>query len=189
MTVQINDVHTIYLGTSQFSTGNAFDATGNPAYRIYEGTNNTPVLTGSFALIDDPNTTGAYAADITLSAANGFEVGKTYGVYATATVNGVLAANFLYSMIVRPPVLTAAEIATAVMTRTMTTANSATPTTVEGYLRFIGQLAGLANVEYVGNVTNVRESLITDPILFSFSYTLGAGTDIATASSVRSKAY
>jgi len=187
MTVQIDDVHTIYLAASQFSTGNALDATGTPAYRIYEGTTDTPILTGNFALLDDPNTTGAYAANITLSAANGFEVGKTYGVYAKATVDGVAAANFLYAMIVRPPVLTAAQIAEAVMTRTMTTANTATPTTTEGYLRLIAQIAGLAVCENTGGVVNYRNSLITDPVMFSFSYTTGAGTDIATASAVRSR--
>jgi hypothetical protein len=134
MTVYIDDVHTIYLGTSQFSTGNAFDATGTPTYRIYEASTDTPILTGNFALIDDPNTVGAYSATVTLSAANGFEVGKTYGVYAKATVDGVLAANFLYSMIVRAVPATAATAAAAVWdTATYATPNGF-PTTMGGTL-------------------------------------------------------
>lgn len=130
MTVYIDDVHTIYLGTSQFSTGNAFDATGTPTYRIYEASTDTPVLTGNFALIDDPNTVGAYSATVTLSAANGFEVGKTYGVYAKATVDGVLAANFLYSMIVRADPGTAATTATAVWNTAVYSTANGTPTTM-----------------------------------------------------------
>ena len=101
MTRYIDDVATVYITASQFSTGASFDATGSPAYRIYEGTTDTPIQTGSFAPLDDANTTGLYAFSTTLSAANGYEVGKTYLVYATATVDGVAAHTKAAEFVVR----------------------------------------------------------------------------------------
>jgi len=109
-TMYIDDVLTVYPQTSQFSTGAAFDATGSPAYRVYEGTTDTPILTGSFALVDDANTVGFYGANITLSAANGFEVGKCYCVRETATVDGVAAASTIEQFVVRAQPLTVDDI-------------------------------------------------------------------------------
>ena len=45
------------------------------------------------ALLDGSNTAGFYSEQITLSAANGFEKGKCYTVYISATVNSVTAAT------------------------------------------------------------------------------------------------
>ena len=47
------------------------------------------------AKLDDTNTTGFYSEQITLSAANGFEVGKSYAIYMTATVQGTLGGQTL----------------------------------------------------------------------------------------------
>lgn len=79
-------------------TANTFDPTdgaasdldsGNPAYRVYEDETGTAILTGSMAKLDDANTTGFYSEQLTLSSANGFENGKSYTVYISATVGGV----------------------------------------------------------------------------------------------------
>ena len=67
-------------------TGAESDADAAPTYRVYEMTTDTPILTGTMAKLDDANTVGLYAATLTLSAANGFEVGKSYTVREHATI-------------------------------------------------------------------------------------------------------
>lgn len=86
---QVDDVLTFTVTTHTFATGALTDADGNPSYRVYEDETGTAILTGTMAKLDDANTTGYYSEQITLSAANGFEVGKTYSVYITAAVSSV----------------------------------------------------------------------------------------------------
>lgn len=88
-TWEIDDLLTFTVTTHTFATGALTDADGNPAYRVYEDETGTAILTGSMAKLDDANTTGHYSEQITLSAANGFEVGKSYSIYITAAVAGV----------------------------------------------------------------------------------------------------
>lgn len=68
-------------------TGVLTDADAVPAYRIYEDETATAILNGSMAKLDDANTTGFYTELIACTTANGFELGKTYSVYITATVD------------------------------------------------------------------------------------------------------
>ena len=68
-------------------TGVLTDADAAPAYRLYEDETATPILTGNLAKLDDANTTGFYTELVACTAANGFEDGKTYTVYITATVD------------------------------------------------------------------------------------------------------
>lgn len=89
----IDDVYTFYAVTTKFDTGVATDADAVPAYRVYEEETATPLLTGNMALLDSSNTAGFYSEQITLSAANGFEVGKCYCVHIAATVNSVAGAT------------------------------------------------------------------------------------------------
>ncbi|AIE86987.1 hypothetical protein [Fimbriimonas ginsengisoli] len=105
-TAYIDDTFTFWAQTTQASTGSAFDATGSPSYRIYEETTDTPILTGSLALQDDANTVGFYRGQATLSAANGFEVGKCYCVRVAATVDAIAQAGMVERFVVRPAVAT-----------------------------------------------------------------------------------
>ena len=89
----IDDLYTFTVVTTVFSTGVATDADGVPTYRVYEDETGTAILNGSMALLDSANTAGFYSEQITLSAANGFEVGKTYSIYVTATVSSVVGAT------------------------------------------------------------------------------------------------
>lgn len=91
-TWQIDDALTFYANTTRIDTGAATDADSVPTYRVYEDETGTPILTGSMALLDSANTAGFYSEQITLSAANGFEVGKCYSIYIAATVNSVAGA-------------------------------------------------------------------------------------------------
>jgi hypothetical protein len=90
---KIDDLLTFYANTHRFDTGAATDADSVPSYRIYEDETGTAILTGSMALLDSSNTAGFYSEQITLSAANGFEKGKSYAVYISAAVNSVTGAT------------------------------------------------------------------------------------------------
>lgn len=85
----IDDPCTFYANSHTPSTGAAVDADAVPGYRIYEDETGTPLLTGSMAVLDDANTVGFYSEQITLSAANGFEAGKSYCLRITLVVGGV----------------------------------------------------------------------------------------------------
>jgi len=88
---EIDDLLTFACNTHAVATGVATDADAVPSYRVYEDETGTPILTGTMALLDSANTAGFYSEQITLSAANGFEVGKSYTIYISATLNvGVL---------------------------------------------------------------------------------------------------
>jgi hypothetical protein len=88
---EIDDLLTFYCNTHDPETaGNpAIDADAVPGYRLYEDETGTPILTGSMAKLDDANTVGWYSEQITLSAANGFDVDKSYVIRITAVVGGI----------------------------------------------------------------------------------------------------
>lgn len=90
---KIDDLLTFTIVTIRVDTGNATDADSAPAYRVYEDETSTPILTGTMALLDSANTAGFYSEQITLSAANGFEKGKSYNIYISATVNSIAGAT------------------------------------------------------------------------------------------------
>lgn len=84
---KIDDYLTFCCNPHDPDTGVATDADSVPTYRVYEDETTTPILTGSMALLDGANTVGFYSERIQLTAANGFEKGKCYTVYITATVD------------------------------------------------------------------------------------------------------
>lgn len=106
----IDDLLTFGVTTHRFDTGTLTDADAVPAYRVYEDETGTAILTGNMAKLDDANTTGLYSEQITLSAANGFEVGKTYTVYVTATVNSVVGGDNGAFKVVAPYALASALV-------------------------------------------------------------------------------
>jgi hypothetical protein len=90
---KIDDLVTFTAATHTASTGAVTDADAVPAYRVYEDETGTAILTGNMAKLDDAGTTGFYSEQITLSAANGFEKGKSYTILITAAVGGVTGAT------------------------------------------------------------------------------------------------
>ncbi len=86
---EISDTSTLTFSitTHDPDTGVLTDADAAPAYRIYEDETATAIATGEMAKLDDDNTTGFYTEMITTSSANGYEHGKTYTIYITATVD------------------------------------------------------------------------------------------------------
>jgi hypothetical protein len=108
---------TFSVCTHDPSTGVLTDADSVPAYRIYEDETATPILTGSMAKLDDTNTTGFYTEQIACTTANGFEDGKSYSIYITATVGGDTGGATIGLLV---------ETATwSVSTRTLTSSSTA----------------------------------------------------------------
>ena len=89
----MDDVCTFYANTHTPSTGAAVDADTPPDYRVYEEVTGTPILTGTMALLDAANTAGFYSGQVTLTAANGFEVGKGYAIRIALVVGGATGVD------------------------------------------------------------------------------------------------
>lgn len=120
--VYVGDNLTFSVTTHDASTGAATDADSVPTYRIYEDETGTAILTGSMAKLDDANTTGLYSEQIAATSANGFESGKSYTIYISATVNsvtGTISYNFRANT-ATSLTITAASVASAVAGSTIT---------------------------------------------------------------------
>jgi hypothetical protein len=87
----IDDVLRIHKQTSSVTTGAAVDADSVPTWRVYEDDTAAPVTTGSFVTLNSQ--TGFYVANITLSAAIGYEVGKQYAIRTQVTVASIIGAD------------------------------------------------------------------------------------------------
>jgi hypothetical protein len=85
--VKLNESFVFTVCTHDPDTGVLTDADAVPAYRIYEDETGTAILNDNMAKLDDDNTTGFYSEQIAATAANGFEVGKYYSIYISATVD------------------------------------------------------------------------------------------------------
>jgi len=111
----IDGLLTWTVNTHAVTTGASTDADSVPTYRIYEDETGTAIATGSMAKLDDANTVGFYSEQITLSAANGYEVGKCYSIYIASTVSGVSATKSENFNVIATPAaaMTAADIRAA----------------------------------------------------------------------------
>ncbi len=69
------------------ASGDVANATGSPAYSVYEDETSTSILSGSMSQLSAQ--TGFYSEQIACTTANGFETYKSYTVRITATVSGV----------------------------------------------------------------------------------------------------
>lgn len=105
--ITLEDNLTFTVTTHAVAGGQA-DADSAPTYRVYEEETGTAILTGTMAKLDDANTLGFYSEQIAGTAANGFESGKSYSIYITATVSGTTGAiSYGFTVIAALP--TAAE--------------------------------------------------------------------------------
>jgi hypothetical protein len=68
-------------------TGVLTDADADPAWRVYEDESVAAIDNGTMSTLDAGNTDGFYTELIAVTAAAGYEVGKTYTIYITATVD------------------------------------------------------------------------------------------------------
>jgi hypothetical protein len=135
---EIGDAVTLTFSvmTHDPDTGILTDADAVPSYRIYENETATPIATGDMAKLDDGNTTGFYTEDITISAANGYEHGKTYTIYIVATVDGD-QGGISYAFKAINPTPTATENADALLNRDMSAVSDTTARSPLNALRFL----------------------------------------------------
>jgi len=135
------------------------DADAAPIWRLYEDETAAPILNGTMAKLDDANTTGLYSELVACTAGNGFEAGKTYTVYITATVDtdtGGITYGFKAMN----------DVATAVWDHTVNEGTAgAAPTTAKGKLqavwnRFFAKKTVTATVEtaYESDNTTAMET-------------------------------
>lgn len=117
----IGDTLTVYWQTERYDTSAQLDATGTPAYEVYEEETGTAILSGSFALLNDAGSVGLYSEQIAISTANGFEIGKMYLVRGTATINAVATARNLAVIVIRPDVTKATRYLINKANRNLTT--------------------------------------------------------------------
>lgn len=86
--MKLGTVYDITFSTNRADTGALSDADSTPIVRVTENGVNLAYLPTVSTL-----STGVYLVSIDSSLANGFEVGKRYSVYCTATVNTIDGAT------------------------------------------------------------------------------------------------
>ena len=86
MNIELDDVYFFNAVTTDPTTGDVADADGAVTFKVYEEDNDTAILSGT--MTKRTGATGEYRGSVTVSAANGFEVGKWYGVTCEAMVGG-----------------------------------------------------------------------------------------------------
>lgn len=154
------------------TTGAAIVADSAPTYRVYEVETTTPILTGTLAALDAANTTGFYTEALTLSAANGFEAGKSYTVYVAATVGGVTGTmNHTFQLASSAgsgP--TATEIADEILKRDWTAVSGEAARSVLNALRFLRNKWSVAG----GTLTVTEEDDTTTAWTASLTANTGA---------------
>lgn len=69
------------------ASGDVANATGSPAYSVYEDETAASILSGSMTQLSSQ--TGFYSEQIATTTANGFETYKSYTIRITATISGV----------------------------------------------------------------------------------------------------
>lgn len=75
------------------TTGAATDADSTPTAEVFEDATDTTVV--ALTVTKRTSKTGNYRVPVTAAAADGFEVGKTYNVVASATVNSIAAKGVI----------------------------------------------------------------------------------------------
>ena len=92
---------TIYADfvTSSPTTGAAIDADSTPTAEVFEDATDTAIL--SPTITKRTGKTGNYRVPVACTAANGFEVGKSYNVIVSATVGAVAAKASILTFQVR----------------------------------------------------------------------------------------
>lgn len=86
--IALDEVVHFDITTREPTTGAISDADSTPTFDVFEEATDTAILAAQ-NFTKRTGKTGNYRGTFTVSAANGFEVGKWYNVIANATVDGV----------------------------------------------------------------------------------------------------
>lgn len=84
------------------TTGQVSDADFIPTCEVFEDTTDIPMITP--VVVKRLGWTGDYRVSFVTSAANGFEVGKSYNTIVTATVNAITAKSRILAFNIEEPV-------------------------------------------------------------------------------------
>jgi hypothetical protein len=88
--ITLEDTAYFFFTTRAFTTGVPTTLAGTPDASVLESNNATPITAGVSIEADRASVTGLNQVTVVATAANGYEVGKSYGVYiSTGTVGGV----------------------------------------------------------------------------------------------------
>lgn len=88
MDFPLDGVYTFPCYTTSPSTGSSSDADAAPTFEVFEETTDTDMGFGG-SMTKRTSKTGSYRGQFTVSAANGFELGKVYSIDITAIIAGV----------------------------------------------------------------------------------------------------
>lgn len=183
---KIDDYLSFYCNTHTASTGAGTDADSVPTYRIYEDETGTAIANGSMALLDSTNTVGFYSEQVQLTTATGYEKGKQYVIYITATVATVAGTmHHTFQM--------EAEVDANTVSPTVVAANvtqwlgqAAAAVTQNGVpevdITHIGGVAVSTSTAQLGvNVVNAAGTAWGSGAITAASVATDAGTEIASA--------
>jgi len=148
---EIDDVLTFVVNLHTVATGAVTDGDSAPTYRIYENETATPILTGTMALLDDANTVGFYSEQITLSAANGFEVGKSYNIRIEGIVAAVTgAATYTFQVEAAPATAAALAVVDGIVDDILVDTGTTLPALITSTNIGSGAISHTINIEVGG---------------------------------------
>jgi len=178
---KIDDLLTFTVNTHTPSTGARTAADSPPAYRVYEDETATPLLTGSMATLDSGNTTGFYSEQITLSAANGFEKGKSYSIHISAAVGGVTGVTVVNFQIEAEVDANAISDTSTVISANMVQISGDATAADELEAYFDGCRSGTAQTGTATTITLDGSAVATSDYYNGFVCLITAGTGIGQA--------
>lgn len=175
--VPIDAVVTFDVTIHDPDTGGIHAADSAPVYDVFEDTNDTPILSAQSTTVRSGKT-GDYRGTFTCSAANGFEVDKSYNVVVSGTITGTVSAVAItgkkVALIFRcAPAVNVAGIPLVDTTKfagqTITApagvtlpSSVASPTNITaGILTTVGTATNLTNAPSNGDLTAAMKSSIT----------------------------
>jgi hypothetical protein len=155
------------------STAAVTDADSGPTAEVFEDATDTTVV--ALTVTKRTSKTGNYRCPVTAAAASGFEVGKTYNVIASATVNGITGKGRIGQFKVTArgrddlafpltsgraiDVTAANKINGVVLVDTVTTYTGNTPQTGDSFARIGVAGAGLTNIDLPNQTMDITGNI------------------------------
>ena len=192
MNVPLDEVIHFDCITTTPSTGAAVDADSTPTFAVYEESTDTDIGIGG-NLTKRTSLTGNYRGTFTLSAANGFEVGKWYSIIGSAVVGGVTGKAVLKNFRVvaaeaiagKPKADVDAWLGTTVATPGTAGVPSVDTVRVGGTVQTAGDLAALISLISIATGAGSLATKTSDSaVLTTGSNTSGSHTDTASDNDV-----
>ena len=182
--VYIGDNLTFSICCHDPDTGVLTDASAT-LYYVYEDETATDILTGTMAKLDDAATTGFYTETIACTAANGFEVSKTYTIYIEATVDsdkGGICYSFKTNAMTSAIAAKLALSANTIVSGTISHDNTAATTTIF----YCDDITTAATDHYNGRIIIFTSGTLQNQATDITDYEVSAGEGMFTVTAVTS---